>query len=101
MSTSINITDLNIPENLRTGDRISCRMGDETIEAEVAIVPCGCWKAVNIRLMRIMKSISLKRESLEAMICDSFKRVYADLVQQCTHAEDLKMFVESRMIFVR
>jgi hypothetical protein len=51
--------------------------------------------------MRIMKSISLKRESLEAMICDSFKRVYADLVQQCTHAEDLKMFVESRMIFVR
>lgn len=51
--------------------------------------------------MRIMKSISLKRESLEAMICDSFKRVYADLVQQCTHAEDLKLLVESRMIFVR
>ena len=39
MSTSINITDLNIPENLRTGDRISCRMEDETIEAEVTVTP--------------------------------------------------------------
>lgn len=199
MSTSINITDLNIPANLRTGDRISCRMGDETIEAEVTIAPkaimvqlkvfwheiratrrlsedapamftrvnrddsCSnargrflvkelfeglCHDLVVLRdnmseitkrlphykslfaahhralwmlesredkanenleagkitqtdYMRIMKSISLKRESLEAMICDSFKRVYADLVQQCTHAEDLKMFVESRMFFVR
>jgi hypothetical protein len=51
--------------------------------------------------MRIMKSVSLKRDSLEKMISDSFKRVYADLVQQCTHAEDLKLLVESRMIFVR
>ena len=199
MSTSINITDLNIPENLRTGDRISCRMGDETIEAEVTVTP----KLVRVQLkmfwheiwatrklqedapalftkeksddsyanargrfwvkelfeglchdlavlldnsseiykrlphykslfaahhralwmlesreseanknletgqitqtdyMRIMKSISLKRDSLEKMISDSFKRVYADLVQQCTHAEDLKLLVESRMIFVR
>ena len=199
MSTSINITDLNIPENLRTGDRISCRMGDETIEAEVTVAP----KLVRVQLkmflheiwatrklqkdapalftkdksddsyanargrfwvkelfeglchdlavllensseiykrlphykslfaahhralwmlesreseanknletgqitqtdyMRIMKSVSLKRDSLEKMISDSFKRVYADLVQQCTHAEDLKLLVESRMIFVR
>lgn len=199
MSTSINITDLNIPENLRTGDRISCRMGDETIEAEVTVTP----KLLRVQLkvfwheiratrkiqedapvlftkdkrddscanargrfwvkelfeglchdlavlldnsseiykrlphykslfaahhralwmlesreseanknletgqitqtdyMRIMKSISLKRDSLEKMISDSFKRVYADLVQQCTHAEDLKLLVESRMIFVR
>lgn len=199
MSTCMNITDLNIPENLRTGDRISCRMGDETIEAEVTIAP----KVIMVQLkvfwheiratrrlsedapalftrvnrydscanargrflvkelfeglchdlavlldnsseiykrlphykslfaahhralwmlesreseanknletgqitqtdyMRIMKSISLKRDSLEKMISDSFKRVYADLVQQCTHAEDLKLLVESRMIFVR
>lgn len=195
----MNITDLNIPENLRTGDRISCRMGDETIEAEVTVAP----KLVRVQLkmflheiwatrklqkdapalftkdksddsyanargrfwvkelfeglchdlavllensseiykrlphykslfaahhralwmlesreseanknletgqitqtdyMRIMKSVSLKRDSLEKMISDSFKRVYADLVQQCTHAEDLKLLVESRMIFVR
>ena len=32
--------------------------------------------------MRIMKSISLKRESLEAMICDSFKRVYAAVLHE-------------------
>jgi hypothetical protein len=51
--------------------------------------------------MRIMKSVSLKRDSLEEMIGDSFKRVYSDLVQQCTHAEDLKLLIESRMIFVR
>ncbi len=70
----MNITDLNIPENLRTGDRISCRMGDETIEAEVTVAP----KLVRVQL----------------------KMVYADLVQQCTHAEDLKLLVESRMIFV-
>ena len=195
----MNISDLNIPENLRTGDRISCRMGDETIEAEVTIAPkvimvqlkvfwheiratrrlsedapalftrvnrddsCTnsrgrflvkelfeglCHDLVVLRdnmseitrrlphykslfaahhralwmlesreseanknletgqitqtdYMRIMKSISLKRDSLEKMISDSFKRVYADLVQQCTHAEDLKLLVESRMIFVR
>lgn len=198
MSTCMNITDLNIPENLRTGDRISCRMGDERIEAEVTVAP----KLIKVQLkvfwheitatrklqddapvlftkeksddsyanargrfwvkelfeglchdlavlldnsseiykrlphykslfaahhralwmlesreakanenletgqitqtdyMRIMKSVSLKRDSLEAMISDSFKRVYADLVQQCTHAEDLKLLVESRMIFV-
>lgn len=195
----MNITDLNIPENVCTGDRISCRMGDETIEAEVTVAPKLvrvqlkmfwheiwatrklqedapalftkeksddsyanargrflvkelfeglCYDLVVLRdnmseitrhlphykslfaahhralwmlesredkanenleagkitqtdYMRIMKSISLKRESLEKMISDSFKRVYADLVQQCTHTEDLKMFVESRMIFVR
>ena len=47
------------------------------------------------------KLISLKRDSLEEMICDSFKRVYPDLIKQCTHAEDLKLLIESRMIFVR
>ena len=38
MSNIINITDLNIPENLRTGDRISCRMGDGTSMANRQIV---------------------------------------------------------------
>lgn len=61
MSTSINITDLNIPENLRTGDRISCRMGDETIEAEVTIAP----KAIMVQLKVFWHEIRATRRLSE------------------------------------
>ena len=61
MSTSINITDLNIPENLRTGDRISCRMGDETIETEVTIAP----KVIMVQLKVFWHEIRATRRLTE------------------------------------